>query len=179
MTNRSFFNIIIFVSIAVLLYSCSPKIAFTTGLKNKYKLSNDDLARVQYYLSTELILRKEITTKDSKGIGKGHTLVTEKGKLKDQVIFGSKIPGIVVGASDSALKVSFEQGKYLTFYLPDNHSDTLKKFVLKKDPKGVLYDTSYYQYTSDNPDVYLKVIERKLSSNKFNNRYAKGIKLQD
>jgi len=112
---RSLFNTVIIIFLSVVLSSCIHYVPFTSNLKERYSLTNDDIKNIQFYLSNPLRLSREVTTIDSKKVAEGHTLKSVKGKLIEEVNFSDKLPGIAMNGTGDTLDVSFEAGKWLTF----------------------------------------------------------------
>ena len=113
--NIKLVTLLVIFCFGIILSGCSTYVPYSLELKRKYQLTNDDLNKIQFYLSQKVELQREITTKDNKEIARGHSLKTERGKLIETIAFDSKLEGIVFKAYDDSLLVSFESKKYLTF----------------------------------------------------------------
>lgn len=98
-----------FLIIGMLIASCSPKIPFTQSARDQYKLSPEEIGKIQFYTSDAIILRKGAsekgkTTEDGK-------LVIKSEKSIQQVVIKSKTPGTIDQVVDvNSFKVSFEDG---------------------------------------------------------------------
>ena len=110
-------QLFIIISGCLLLASCSPKIPFTQSIRDKYKLSEEDLKRIQFYVSDAIILKRGEDLAREKGTDNG-ALVIKSGKNIEQVVFKRNTACVVNTVVDNTkLSVSFEDGanKFLVF----------------------------------------------------------------
>ncbi|XXX78649.1 DNA-directed RNA polymerase [Sorangium sp. So ce134] len=97
------------------LAGCGPRLVpFTHELRVQHDLSDRDLKGLQFYVSHEIALRRELTAESSR-ITSSHTLLLVSGKVIEEVVVEERTPGVVVGARGGVLSVSFEPGASLTF----------------------------------------------------------------
>jgi len=75
----------------------------------KRSLRTEDQGKVQYYLSSEIKLWREMGV-DEHDVTPGHQIQIVKGKKIEEVIFPKKIPGVQVAEADNRLMISFENG---------------------------------------------------------------------
>ncbi|WP_437318501.1 DNA-directed RNA polymerase [Sorangium sp. So ce385] len=102
-------------SLALLLLGCAPRLVpFTHELRVQHGLSDRDVKGLQFYVSHEIALRRELTAESSR-ITSSHTLLLVSGKVIEEVVVEERTPGVVVGARGGVLSVSFEPGTSLTF----------------------------------------------------------------
>lgn len=102
-------------------------VPFTTTLQEKFNLSKEDLKQVQFYVSEDVVLTKELSGKKSDIVnGK---IKTFNNKRVDEIVICAKTPCLVIDTNSKGnLKVSFSESneKTLTFGNMPNSS----KFVL-------------------------------------------------
>ena len=175
---KSIYISIFVVFISISLISCAIYVPYTLQMKQKYSLSNDDVKRIQFYLSNSFEL-KRATPLDTKQITEDHSFKAHKGKVIDIVDFADKLEGVAKGVSDDTLDVSFEEGKWLTFIrTPADKLDA--KYILKRlqlEDGNIIYDN--IPFTVHTGNVHLLVIENRLSNIERNVQKASGIKLQN
>lgn len=84
--------------------------------RGEYQLSDEELQRIQFYTSHELILTAvdEDTEDPARGIFRRSVLDT---RLIDQVVIRRHTRGVVVAAGERWLDVSFQEGDSLRFTL--------------------------------------------------------------
>ncbi len=90
-------------------------VPFTHELRARHNLSNDDLAQLQYYVSHDVTLRREVQT-----VGRdisGGTLKLLEGKTVEEVVITQHTPGVAVSIHEGTVTVSFEEGSELRFSL--------------------------------------------------------------
>jgi hypothetical protein len=93
-----------------LLTSCSPKIPFTQAVREKFNLTNQELSKLQFYISDEVTLKNGTPTEVDKVVEDGK-LIIKTSKSDELVVIKSKTPGTVDETIDlTTLKVAFEDG---------------------------------------------------------------------
>ncbi|WP_438027389.1 DNA-directed RNA polymerase [Sorangium sp. So ce233] len=94
---------------------CGPRLVpFTHELRVQHGLTDRDVKNLQFYVSHEVALRRELTA-DRSQITSSHKLLLVSGKVIEEVIVEERTPGVVVDARAGALSVSFEPGASLAF----------------------------------------------------------------
>jgi len=114
--KNKFQHIIIFL-ISIIITSCSPRIPFTQAIRDQYKLNDQDLKHIQFYLSDPVVLKRGFSKENEKSTEEG-TLVIKSAKDVQQVIFKANTPGAVVDVFDNnKITIAFEDGieKHLVF----------------------------------------------------------------
>ncbi|AGP34261.1 hypothetical protein [Sorangium cellulosum] len=97
------------------LAGCAPRLVpFTHELRVQHGLSDRDVKGLQFYVSHDIALRRELTAESSR-ITSSHTLLLVSGKVIEEVVVEERTPGVVVGARGGVLSVSFEPGATLSF----------------------------------------------------------------
>jgi hypothetical protein len=87
---------------------------FTHELRRAHDLEPSELARLQFYVSDTITLRREVN-EGSRAVSSAHRLVLIEGKTVEEVVIPAGTPGVVAQVDDGALDVSFEPGEYLRF----------------------------------------------------------------
>lgn len=106
------------ISLVILYISCSPSLTpFTQKLHETYKWSPDDLKRIQFYLSDDVVLWRKVTEGQTK-IQNGK-IKTVNGEKIEEVIFKAGTPCIYLfSPKEERFAISFEPAvppKYLMF----------------------------------------------------------------
>ena len=95
---------------------CATYVPFTAELRDEHHLTGKDLENLQFYNSHPITLRRVIE-RDARQVTPGHKLLVIAGKQIEEVVIDEHTPGVVVGATDQAIDVSFEEGTSLRFSL--------------------------------------------------------------
>lgn len=104
---------------ALLLFAsgCGPRLSpFTQRLYEEQNWDKDDLSRIQYYLSEDLVLTRELRG-GSSTIRNGQIKIID-GREVEQIVFKRNTPGVFVFApKEGRLAISFEDNdeNYLIF----------------------------------------------------------------
>lgn len=93
---------------------CASYVPFTQELRDQHHLAEGDLKNLQFYNSHTITLRREVQ-RGGGNVTPGHKLLVIAGKQIEEVVIEEHTPGVVVGASDDELRVSFAQGTFMTF----------------------------------------------------------------
>jgi hypothetical protein len=104
----------VFACALVLSTGCASYVPFTQELRNEHRLSVDDLRNLQFYNSHAITLRRELARGDRQVTGT-HKLLVIAGKQIEEVLIEKNTPGVLVGADEGTLQVSFEEGTSLSF----------------------------------------------------------------
>ncbi|WP_437591122.1 DNA-directed RNA polymerase [Sorangium sp. So ce1000] len=106
---------LLLVFVALLLVGCGPRLVpFTHELRVQHDLSDSDVKNLQFYVSHQIALRRELTAESSQ-VTSSHKLLLVSGKIIEEVVVEERTPGVVVAARGGSLSVSFERGASLTF----------------------------------------------------------------
>ncbi|WP_437510213.1 DNA-directed RNA polymerase [Sorangium sp. So ce1099] len=123
--------------VTVFLAGCGPRLVpFTHELRVQHDLTDRDVKNLQFYLSHEVALRRELTSERSQ-ITSSHKLLLVSGKVIEEVVVEERTPGVVVDARAGALSVSFEPGASLAFSAapePSAPAPSLPGFATPPDP---------------------------------------------
>jgi hypothetical protein len=99
-----------------LLGCASSRIPFTHEVRTQYRLSDDEVRNLQFYVSHTITLRRELSATDRQVTG-GHKLVLTSGKVIEEVVIEESTPGVAVAVGREAIAVSFDVGSQLEFAL--------------------------------------------------------------
>ena len=102
------------VLLVALLFGCARTVTFSHSMRQRINLLDDDLKKVQFYVSEKIIIKREFVNWSSE-INREHDLRQEGEHFLETVIINTDTPGIVVEANVDELHVSFEPDP--NFYL--------------------------------------------------------------
>lgn len=100
---------LIFVMAMGLLTSCSPTYTyFTKGLYEQEKWSEEDLMRIQFYVSRDIVLQRAVSAGET-SIAEGKIIV-RNGQRIEQVVISAGTPGVLVMMPrEDRFAISFEE----------------------------------------------------------------------
>jgi len=171
----------LFLAIAFLFSSCKNLVPYTDAMKKKYNWGENEIKRIQFYVSHDIVLHRE-ATKGSTNIVKG-TIKNIRGSKVEEIIIPAGTKGAVTEIpNDKKLLVSFEMkdDSYLSFGVNPNAGD---KYVLlasdwKNEMGRVHYAGNEYYTDPDSKYASLLVDLRKIENMEVKQRVAKGRKVQ-
>ncbi len=171
-------KIIVALLALAMLASCSSKVPFTTKALNTYKLTNDDVKQLQFYVKGDLVLtngRSDNSTKTE-----GGELVIKDEQNWNKVIIASGTRGIVEKVEGDILVVSFEEGKNLRFKAsPTDGKYRMKseKFDSRKRMGVVTYGGEEFFINARGLQSFLMFKLKNSTKRQSNARSVKGRKL--
>lgn len=100
------------------LGACSPQLTpFTERLYDQNRWTEVDLKRIQFYVSNDIVLRRDFSSSDSRI--EGGSIRIEGGKQVEEVVIKNGTPGVFLfSPKNDRFAVSFESGsdeRYLMF----------------------------------------------------------------
>ncbi len=158
--------------------SCSPQYSyFTEDLYKKQKWTAEDIRRIQFYVSKDIVLSREVAA--------GETRITEgkirikNGRKIEQVLIKAGTPGILVlMPKENRFAISFEEDNdaYLMFGPNPKFYD---RFVLlaqdwEKEDGQVHYKGKVYTVDSESAFSSLMVDLKKTGENEYQSRKVQG-----
>jgi hypothetical protein len=159
-----------------------PRSPLTGELIDKYGLKDDDFKQLQYYLSADLVLTRQVQHKDEKERVKGK-LVERHGDIVEEVTVQKGTPGVCLSAgkddSVTSLEISFEEGSSLRFSRDSSTDHFTVAYHSGSDGYEVDFAGNKYQVTSQGRDAYLEVGEESLNNAEKRQRSLPGRKLED
>ncbi len=163
------------------LSACSPKLTpFTERLYDENSWSEDELKQIQFYLSDDIILRREVEKGASK-IEHGEIKMVD-GKKVEEIVIRKGTPGVFIfSPKEDRFAVSFEgsDDRYLMFGPNPKASD---RFVLlasnwNRSKGQVTYDGKRYYTPSRSAYATLLVDLKRVRKISVKSRTAKGRKV--
>jgi hypothetical protein len=140
-------------------------------------LDDSQIEKVQYYVSTQIILTRELTTGEGPEVSSGKVSVF-RGKRIEQIIITAKTPGVLINKRDGQTEngsdyeifdICFERddNKFISFLKDDRR----QKFVMMSNgttwPKTVYGDAEYtVTYSGDERPYLLGHIKSKYRETK-------------
>ncbi|MEZ4444285.1 MAG: DNA-directed RNA polymerase [Polyangiaceae bacterium] len=101
---------------SAVLPACAPTmVPFTQEIRDGHDLTNDDVRALQFYVSHDVTLRRELETRGR--VIEGGELQLHAGKTIEEVVIQEKTPGVAVAIDNGAISISFEEGSALQFSL--------------------------------------------------------------
>ncbi len=183
---KSIFYLLLLVSLAAT--SCTSALQpFTATDKNKLGLKEEQLRKVQFYLSGDITLQREVTEGSATEIEEGKITIVD-GKEVEQIVIKRGTPGVLeYFPGDTRMGISFEvgEGRYLMFGInPDKDG---KYYLLaskwKRDRYGktgtVNYAKKEYRTSPQSAYAYLMVDMKKLRKFDLDRRQVEGRKIGD
>ncbi|MBI2258465.1 MAG: hypothetical protein HYU67_06155 [Flavobacteriia bacterium] len=174
-------KILLLFFVFFLLFSCGVKIPFTEELKTKYELEESNLKKIQFYISSTMILVRS-NNQENKGTEDGK-LVDAQNKVENRIIIPSGTKCILESIEDDETYiVRFEPGsnKVLRFKTRKGNSNGRLYLDAKWDgQKGgeIDYGNLVYYATPESGSAMLLVITKKLVKTKRKDRVVKGMKV--
>ena len=115
------------------MFAACSKAAFTDAIRQRYALSDSDVARIQYFTSAEIVLQRE--SDDQIKTVSGNQLAILDGQRIEEVIIPSHTPCIAIRVVPGFIQVSFS---------PNDTTHTLW-FGVKQEqtdaaPEGRMYE---------------------------------------
>ena len=165
----------------VLFGACSNKLSyFTDELNERYRWTDDELKKIQFYVSQDIVLKREINGGDREIVsGK---IKIEDGRQIEEVVIKKGTPGaFLFSPKEDRFAIGFEEGneRYLIFGPSPKYSDRFVLLASDWDRRTgeVSYDNKTWRVSSDNAYAALLVDLRKINKVDVNSRVAKGRKV--
>lgn len=174
-------KIILFLAIASLFSSCKNLVPYTDAMKRQYNWSDEQIRRIQFYVSHDIILHRELA-QGSTEIVQGK-IKTINGRKVEEILIREGTPGVLTEIpKQNKMLVSFEMSDdhYLSFGVNPNAGD---KYVLLasdwNNGMGKLHYSNQEYYTDpDSKYAFLLVDLRRIQKMDIKQRVAKGRKVK-
>ena len=172
---------LLILSSLCVLFSCSPRLSpFTQQLYESNNWTENDLKQIQFYLSDDVILRREANTGHSKIEGGEIKMVD--GRRVEEIVIREKTPGVLIFMpKEKRFAVSFESNdeRFLVF---GPNPKAGNRYVLlasewKKRGGTVTYDGKPFYTPSSSAYAALMVDLKKARKISVKSRTAKGRKI--
>jgi hypothetical protein len=174
------FNLAFFAVLSVTaLSSCSNQFTyFSQNLYDEYRWPDQDLKKIQFYASQDIVLKRELSGEASEIIsGK---IKIENGREIEEVVIRKGTPGaFLFSPKNNRFAISFEEGgdsRYLMFGPNPKFNDrySLLASEWKKKSGKVTYDGKKWRVATGDASAALLVDMRKIDRVSVNSRVAKG-----
>ncbi|HLP11484.1 MAG TPA: hypothetical protein VK177_06070 [Flavobacteriales bacterium] len=168
------------LAVVLLLSSCSPKVAYTSYLASKYQLTEDELKKVQFYTSEDIVLyTRESSSKTGTENG---TIVVSSSEAENQILIKKGTPGVMLKqVGTDKVYISFEVGdnKFLVF----GSTGQREPFKLQAESwdggRGKLsYDGKTYYASTLSGTAHLLVSIKKFQKRKSDQKVVEGRKVE-
>ena len=174
-------KIILFLVLASVLSSCKNLVPYTDAMKKQHNWTNEDVKRIQFYVSHDIILHRELNNASTEIVQGKIKMI--KGKKVDEILIQGGTKGVVTDIpKENKMLVSFETGedRYLSFGVNPGASD---RYVLlasdwKNEMGKVHYSGTEYYTDPDSKYASLLVDLRKIDNMEVRQHIAKGRKVQ-
>jgi hypothetical protein len=114
MIGKQGLKLTVLVLLVLIIAGCARTVTFSHSMRERIHLLDDDLKKVQFYVSEKIVIKREFVNWSSE-INREHDLRQEGNHFLETVIINTDTPGIVVEANEDELHVSFEPDP--NFYL--------------------------------------------------------------
>lgn len=165
----------------VLFGACSNRLTyFTEDINERYRWTDNELKKIQFYVSQDIVLKREVSGGDREIIsGK---IKIEDGRKIEEVVIRKGTPGaFLFSPKPDRFAIGFEDGndRYLMFGPSPKYSDRFVLLASDWDRRtgSVTYDDKTWKVTSDVAYAALLVDLRKINKVDVNSRVAKGRKV--
>ncbi len=122
-------------ALIILLSGCA-RIPFSHKLRKDYELTDSVLKGIQYYISDDLTLIREIHSKDIE-VSEKHGIKVIKEKNLEKIIVKAGTPGIAEKVGKKTLAMSFEPGKRIYFGYAAGFGGNEGKYILLSQRRAV------------------------------------------
>lgn len=174
-------NVFALALLTLLITSCSQKIAYTDVVKEQFDLSPENMTKVQFYTSTNIILEKNRSS-GNQTTGNSGELVVNSSKTQDRIIIPTNTRGVFekIGPNGEVI-VRFEMGSGRVITFATRATQTSGKYYLVADWKtngGTLeYGNESYTVASGGSSAFLQVRLKKMQKIVRKDRVVKGMKV--
>jgi len=120
------------VALGGLSTGCASYVPFTEELRTQNDLKEAELRNLQFYTSSDVILRREATS-TGRQITPGHKLVLLSGKSVEEVVIEEHTPGVIKKFGEGWMTVDFGGGTELEFAVAG--AETVEEGAFKLNPE--------------------------------------------
>ena len=167
----------------VFLMSCQTftTIEINQSLKTKLESYGIDITKVQFFNSSDILLRRPISNEEMKSANGKITSVNNK--FFEEILIKKDTPCILVSATDDELVVQFESGddKKLHFVKTKKNNDCYKLNIDEIATTGLVNNQIIYgsnKYTlGSSTECYLAIKQSTVTNEKKNRKIIHGLNL--
>lgn len=169
--------------LSTLLASCSPQLTpFTQELYDKHRWTDSELKKIQFYLSEDVLLTRQMTSGESHITG--GKIRIENGRRIEEIRIPSGTPGVLLfKPKEKRFAVSFESNDddlYLMFG-PNPKLKNRYALLAKEwdDEQGKIhYNGNLYDVDAKSALAALMVDMKKTGTTEYNSRRAEGRRVE-
>ncbi|MBR9919766.1 MAG: hypothetical protein GYB31_02940 [Bacteroidetes bacterium] len=172
-------HIILAVFLVALFSACGPTLRpFTQELYEEYGWTENELQKIQFYLSKDIVLRRQIN-KGSTEIISGEVKVID-GKEVEQIIIREGTPGVFLfSPKTNRLAVSFDDGSDERFLMFGPNPKVSNRYVLlgsewDRRSGKVSYEGQAYWVDAEDAYATLLIDLKKINKTKVKSTTASG-----
>ena len=161
----------------LLMSSCNSGLRyFNQGMVNEYRWSSDEIKRIQFYVSQDIVLWRKLQDEDTV-IRNGKIRIEDDSRV-EEVVIKKNTPGIVLFIpKQNKFAVSFDSDEHFLMFGP-NPKNRNKYVLLAKDWDRRMGKVTYgdYVYNTDSESAFaaLMVDIKKAKRVKYNSKTASG-----
>ena len=181
--NQFYLFSILAVTVSLFSSGCASLVPFTSSLQRQYNIKDQDLNKIQFYNSDDILLYKDVSSSGRPTIEGGKIKVID-GREVEEITIKGLTKGIVANSDMNARKmaVSFEinDNYYLSFGENPKFNNKFCLFASNwsNNLGEVTYNGEKYNTPTQSGKVYLLVDVRKLQKLNTKTRVAKGRKIK-
>jgi hypothetical protein len=175
-------HLLLLLGIIVLFSSCSKSLTpFSQRLYDRYDWTENELSKIQFYLSDDIVLHRVLGSKESK-ITEGKIRIID-GVEVEEIIFKKGTPGVFVfSPKANRFGISFEEDDDSFLMFGPNPKQGGKYVLLAKEwqkergkvtYKGKVYETARYSSFAT-----LMVDLKKAEKNRYKSKTVSGRKIK-
>ncbi len=175
-------NYLAAVGLLLLLGACSPRLSpFTEGLYNENRWTEVDLRKIQFYLSEDIVLRRQLSSTDARI--EGGRIRVVGGRQVEEIVIRRGTPGVFLfSPKRDRLAISFETGSKDRFLMFGPNPKTNGRYVLLASDwdrrRGlVTYDGRRYEVDTASAWTGLMVDLKRATTSNVRSRVAGGRKV--
>ncbi len=175
---------LIFTFLLLSMYSCAPTLDFyTRNIHDSNDWTDADLAKIQFYVSNDIVLWRDISKGESE-ISNGKIKMVEGRKVEEVIIRRGTPGGFVFSPQNKQYAISFDgtdDSKYLIFGPSDRNNGRYVLLGKEWDRRfgKVTYGDQVYRTSAESAFAYLMVDLRKSSITKVNTERPTGRRVND
>ena len=173
---------ILFATVALIVMSCSQRVAYTSSLYDEYDLTAQTVKKLQFYTSSQIILQRSSQQGNQQISADGKLVVNER-KKEDRIIINPSTKCVFEKDGEKGeVYIRFEVGQGKTLKFAARQNQTNGKYYLVADWKSgkggeVEYGNQVYYANTASGNSFLMVSIQKLKRTQRKDRVVKGIKV--
>jgi hypothetical protein len=183
MSNYPVKLLLLFIWPFLLLSSCGPRLSpFTQRLYEDQRWSEQDLERIQFYLSEDIVLTRELRG-GSSDIVRGEIKIVD-GREVEQLVIRRKTPGVFLfSPREERFAVAFEDGGSDRFLIFGPNPRAGGRFTLRasdwdRRSGTVTYDGRKWRVSSSDAFAALMVDMKRIRKQNVRSRVAGGRRIE-